>query len=282
MTGKKNLRVTILGCGSSGGVPRLGGPDGAGDWGACDPAEPKNRRTRCSVLVERAHPETGFRHDRTTNILVDASPDMRAQLLAARCSRLDAVLFTHDHADQCHGVDDLRVLALQMRRRVPAYIDAETSGRIVERFDYCFVQRPGSDYPPILKRIVMPPCGVPFVIDGPGGSAPVTAFLQYHGGVNSLGFRFGDIAYSSDAADLPEESFAVLEGVDTWIVDALQEKPHPTHAHLDLTLEWIARIRPRRAILTDLHTHMDYQALKRKLPAGVEPAYDGMSVEAAA
>jgi len=280
MTGERGLRVTILGSGSSGGVPRFGGLDGAGEWGACDPGEAKNRRSRCSILVQRAHPEFGFRHDKVTSILVDTSPDMRAQLLAAKCSRLDAVLFTHDHADQSHGIDDLRVFALQMRQRVPVYIDDATAGELLDRFDYCFKQKPGSFYPAILEKIDMPPCGEAFVVDGPSGEIPSTAFLQYHGSVNSLGFRFGDIAYSSDVVGLPEESFKLLEGVDTWIVDALQYKPHATHAHLEMTLEWIAHVKPKRAILTNLHLHMDYQILKRELPEGVEPAFDGMIVDA--
>jgi phosphoribosyl 1,2-cyclic phosphate phosphodiesterase len=277
MTGK--LRVIILGSGSSGGVPRFGGPDGTGDWGACDPHEPKNRRTRCSILVQRAHPEFGFAHDKVTSVLVDTSPDMRSQLLAAKCSRLDAVLFTHDHADQCHGIDDLRVFALQMRRRMPVYIDDATSGMLLKRFDYCFTQKPGSFYPPILEKHDMPPCGEAFVIDGPSGPIPVTAFLQHHGGVDSFGFRFGDIAYSSDVVELPEASFETLAGINTWIVDALQYKPHKTHAHLALTLEWIARVKPKRGILTNLHVHMDYQTLKRALPGGVEPAFDGLTIE---
>ena len=276
---KGKLRVTVLGSGSSGGVPRFGGADGAGEWGACDPDEPKNRRTRCSILVERSHSEHGFRHDSVTSALVDTSPDMRAQLLAARCSRLDAVLFTHDHADQCHGIDDLRVFALQMRKRVPVYIDEATSGHLLKRFDYCFEQKPGSYYPPILEKISMPACGEDFQIEGPAGPIPSLAFLQYHGGVNSLGFRFGGVAYSSDVVDLPEESFDALDGVGTWIVDALQYKPHKTHAHLDLTLEWIERVKPKRAILTNLHVNMDYQTLLRELPPGVEPAYDGMQIE---
>lgn len=275
----EKLRVTILGCGSSGGVPRFGGEDGSGEWGACDPNEPKNRRTRCSILVQRAHPEFGFQHDRVTSVLVDTSPDMRAQLLAAKCSRLDGVLYTHDHADQSHGLDDLRVFALQMRRRMPVYIEDETGGSISDRFRYCFEQKPGSYYPPILDKIDMPPCGTPFAVSGPSGGIPVTAFLQYHGGVNSLGFRFGAFAYSSDVVGLPEESFTLLEGLDTWVVDALQYKPHATHAHLDLTLEWIARVKPKRAILTNLHVHMDYHTLKRDLPDGVEPAFDGMRLE---
>ncbi|GJL91621.1 MBL fold metallo-hydrolase [Hyphococcus sp.] len=273
------LRAIILGSGSSGGVPRFGGPDGTGDWGACDPSEPKNRRTRCSILVQREHPEFGFRHDKVTSVLVDTSPDMRSQLLAAKCSRLDAVLFTHDHADQCHGIDDLRVFALQMRKQMPVYIDTATSGFLLERFDYCFVQKPGSLYPPILEKRDMPGCGDPFVIDGPSGPIPVTAFLQHHGGVDSLGFRFGDIAYSSDVVALPEASFQTLAGVNTWIVDALQYKPHKTHAHLDLTLKWLTRMKPKRGILTNLHVSMDYQTLKKALPAGVEPAFDGLTVD---
>lgn len=276
MTGK--LRITILGSGSSGGVPRFGGPDGAGDWGECDPAEPKNRRSRCSILVQREHPDFGFAHDKVTSVLVDTSPDMRGQLLAARCSRLDAVLFTHDHADQAHGIDDLRVMALQMRRRIPVYIDDETSGGLVGRFRYCFEQEPGSLYPAILDKVVMPPCGETFSVDGPSGPIPVTAFLQYHGNVNSLGFRFGDTAYSSDVVGLPEESFRTLAGVKTWILDALQYHPHKTHAHLDLALEWLARVGPERGVLTNLHVHMDYRTLKNRLPEGVEPAYDGLTI----
>ena len=280
MSTKDRLRVTLLGCGSSGGVPRFGGPDGKGDWGDCDPSEPKNRRTRCSVLVQKSHSEFGFAHDKVTSVLVDTSPDMRAQLLSAQCSRLDGVLFTHDHADQSHGIDDLRVFALQMRRRVPTYIDPSTAGALLSRFDYCFTQKPGSHYPPILENVPMPKCGEAFSIDGPSGPIPTVAFLQDHGSVDSLGFRCGPIAYSSDVVGLSDESFDLLAGVDTWIVDALQYKPHQTHAHLDLALEWIARVKPKRAILTNLHTPMDYQTLMKALPPGIEPAFDGMQLEA--
>lgn len=273
-----DIRVVILGCGSSGGVPRLGGAGGAGAWGDCDPNEPKNRRTRCSVLIQRAHAKHGFAQGQTTNVLVDTSPDMRAQLLAAQCGHLDAVLYTHDHADQCHGIDDLRMFAIAMRKRVPTYIDASTSGAIVERFNYCFRQAPGSLYPAILEKRDMPACGHGFEVEGAGAPLPIVAFLQNHGNVDSLGFRFGPIAYSSDVVGLPEESFALLDGVDTWIVDALQMRPHKTHAHLDLALEWIARANPRRAILTNLHVDMDYRTLKNTLPDGVEPAFDGMVV----
>ncbi len=280
MSDAGNIRVTILGCGSSGGVPRFGGKNGAGEWGACDPTEPKNRRTRCSILVQRAHPKHGLAFGKTTNVLVDTSPDLRAQLLSARCAHLDAVLYTHDHADQCHGVDDLRMIAIAMRKRVPTYVDDATTGALLRRFDYCFEQAPGSFYPAILEKRDMPACGAAFDLEGAGAPLPAVAFLQYHGNVNSLGFRFGPFAYSSDVVGLPEESFDVLSGVDTWIVDALQIKPHKTHAHLDLTLEWIARVKPRRAILTNLHVHMDYQTLRKTLPDGVEPAFDGMVLEA--
>lgn len=273
-----DIRVTVLGCGSSGGVPRFGGADGRGDWGTCDPNEPKNRRSRCSILVQRAHGKYGFAHEHATSVLVDTSPDMRAQLLAAGCSRLDGVLYTHDHADQTHGLDDLRVFAIATRKQMPVYIDDLTSGELTSRFRYCFEQIPGSHYPAILEKRTMPNCAEGFTIDGPAGPVPAMAFLQYHGGVNSLGFRFGPIAYSSDVVGLPDESFEALEGVDTWIVDALQMKPHKTHAHLDLTLEWIERVRPRRAILTNLHVTMDYATLRAQLPDHVEPAYDGMTI----
>ena len=275
------LRVTILGCGSSGGVPRFGGDDGAGNWGACDPNEPKNRRSRCSILVQKRHPEKDYDHSAITSVLVDTSPDMREQLLAARCSRLDAVLYTHDHADQSHGVDDLRVFALSQRRKIPVYIDQDTSGELLRRFDYCFKQKEGSFYPPILDNCEMPDCGTQFAIDGPSGGIPVIPFLQHHGSVNSLGFRFGDIAYSSDVVGLPDESFETLSGVETWIIDALQYEPHATHAHLDLALKWIEKVNPKHAILTNLHVHMDYQTLRKQLPAHIEPAYDGMTVTGA-
>ena len=273
MTG--NLRVIILGCGSSGGVPRFGGPNGEGDWGACDPNEPKNRRSRCSILVQRSDDRT-FKPDNTTSVLVDTSPDMRAQLLAARCARLDAVLFTHDHADQCHGIDDLRVFAIAMRKRVPVYLDMDTTGLLLKRFDYCFEQKPGSLYPAILEMREMPANGSTFSIEGPGGDIPVTPFLQFHGGVNSLGFRFDKFAYSSDVVGFPEESFEILEDLNCWIVDALQYNIHRTHAHLEMTLAWIKRLKPQRSVLTNLHVPMDYQTLKRDLPENIEPAYDGM------
>jgi phosphoribosyl 1,2-cyclic phosphate phosphodiesterase len=270
----KILEVTILGCGSSGGVPRIGGPDGAGNWGACDPENSKNRRRRCSILV-RQKTDGG-----ETVVLVDTAPDMREQLIDARCGALNAVLITHDHADQLHGLDDLRAVVIAMRKRLDVYMDTVTQKGVMSRFAYTFVQPPGSDYPPILnaKEIIEP--FEDFVIAGAGGDLPVKAFAQEHGRIRSLGFRFGPIAYSSDVNGLDDEAFTALEGVDTWIVDALRYTPHPSHANVETALEWIARVKPRRAILTNLHVDLDYAKLKAELPEGVEPAFDGMVVSA--
>jgi len=257
------LKATILGCGSSGGVPRIGN-----HWGDCDPNEPRNRRTRCSLLVE---------HGRTA-VLVDTSPDMRQQLLRTSVDWLDGVVMTHDHADQTHGLDDLRGFLINRRRRIDVYMDTATEMTLMSRFGYCFATPEGSQYPPIANAHSIKPLH-PFKIAGEGGPIEILPFVQHHGDVHSLGFRFGSLAYSSDVVGLPEESFAALEGVKFWIVDALRYRPHPTHAHLDLTLEWIARLKPERAVLTNLHIDMDYQTLRRTLPAGVEPAYDGLEIE---
>jgi phosphoribosyl 1,2-cyclic phosphate phosphodiesterase len=267
------LRFTILGCGSSGGVPRLGGADEAGNWGACDPANPKNRRRRCSLLVRRIASRG------ETRVLVDTSPDMREQLLDARIAQLDGVLITHDHADQTHGMDDLRAVTLNAHKRTDVWCDQTTWKSVMRKFGYCFVQPEGSDYPPILNAQDISEPFAPFAIAGEGGEVPVLAFAQGHGRMQSLGFRFGPVAYSSDADNLNEAAFAALSGVECWIVDALRHTPHPSHAHLARTLEWIARLRPKRAILTNMHLDMDYETLKRELPEGVEPAFDGMSLD---
>lgn len=266
------LEAVILGSGSSSGVPRLGGADGAGDWGACDPANPKNRRQRCSLLVRRKS------DGRTTSVLVDTSPDMRAQLLGAQTDHLDGVLITHDHADQLHGIDDLRAIVYLMRKRLDVYGDRGTIDRVRHRFGYCFEMPDGSDYPPILNARAIAEPFRPFAIEGAGGPVSVRAFEQTHGRIHSLGFRFGPIAYSSDVNHLSEHAFEVLEGVEIWIVDALRYAPHPTHANVATALEWIARVKPRRAVLTNLHIDLDYETLKRELPDGVEPAYDGLVV----
>jgi len=265
------LRVTILGCGSSGGVPRADG-----NWGVCDPAEAKNRRRRCSLLVERA-PQEGWGQGAATTVVVDTSPDFREQAISAQIQRLDGVLFTHDHADQTHGLDDIRAFALNQRARIPTWMDDATWRRLEHRFGYIFHSTGG--YPAIGELRSMPGLGVRFEVDGPAGPIPVVAFDQEHGEIRALGFRFGSIAYSPDVNGLPEEAFAALAGVDTWIVDALRYTWHPTHANLEQTLRWIDRVKPRRAILTNMHIDLDFNQLASELPPGVEPAYDGISLE---
>lgn len=265
------LEVTILGCGSSGGVPRADG-----DWGVCDPAEPRNVRTRCSMLVRRLGGAT-LDGSGTTTVLVDASPEMRIQTARAGVKRCDAVLLTHDHADQVHGLDDVRAFYIRQRARIPCWMDAATDATMMRRFGYIFEGEGG--YPAICDRHRIPAHGSQWEVAGPSGAVPVTTFEQDHGGVRSVGYRFGDVAYSSDVVGLDETAFEALADLDVWIVDALRYRPHPTHAHLDLALEWIARVKPRRAILTNLHIDMDFQQLCRELPAGVEPAYDGLSFQ---
>lgn len=261
------LRATILGSGSSGGVPRIGGAGGRGEWGACDPNEPRNRRRRCSLLVERG----------ATQVLVDTTPDMREQLIDARVGRLDGVLITHDHADQSHGIDDLRMIAQNMMKRVDVYAAEDTLRVLTNRFGYCFK---GNDaYPAVLQSHVISRPFRAFTIEGQGGAVPVLAFDQDHGTMISQGFRFGPIAYSSDVFELDDAAFAALEGVECWIVDALRYRPHPTHAHVDKALSWIRRVKPKRAILTNLHIDLDYHTLRAALPDGVEPAYDGLVIE---
>lgn len=259
------VEARILGCGSSSGVPRIGlnGPD----WGVCDPLNPKNRRSRCSLLVKAGG----------LSVLIDTSPDLREQMLAAGTGKVDAVLITHDHADQTHGIDDLRAIAYAMRRRMPVYADAETLQTLKSRFSYCFETPAGSAYPPILDARLIDDPLTPFVIDAKEGAVGVVPFAQTHGRIRSLGFRIGPVAYSSDVSGLDEAAFAALEGVECWIVDALRDDPHPTHSHVAQTLEWIARVKPRTAILTNLHIDLDYAALSARLPEGVEPAFDGLT-----
>lgn len=261
------LEITILGCGSSGGVPRADG-----DWGACDPSDPRNARSRCSLLVRRQG-ET-MDSPRTTAI-VDTSPDLRLQTAKAGVTRLDAVLLTHDHADQIHGIDDVRAFFIRQRARIPCWSDASTQVSLMRRFGYIF--EPEGGYPAICTDHRLPPHGEAWAVDGPSGAIPIVTFDQDHGGVRSVGYRFGGVAYSSDVVDLDEAAFAALEDLDVWIVDALRWREHPTHAHVDKALDWIARVRPRRAILTNMHIDLDFRDLASKLPPGVEPAYDGLS-----
>ena len=260
------LTFTILGCGSSGGVPRP-----ALGWGACNPANPKNRRRRTSLLVEQRN-AAGI-----TRVLVDTSPDLREQLLEAEIDWLDAVLFTHEHADHTHGIDDLRGLFLHRRKRVPVYLDERTSQMMLTRFRYCFASPPGSEYPPIVREQRIAPLQ-PVTVEGEGGPITALPILQEHGDIPSLGFRFGALAYSCDLSGLPPESLPALAGLEVWIVDALRYTPHPSHFSVEETLAWIDRLKPRRAILTNLHSDLDYDELRSRLPAHVEPAFDGLRI----
>jgi phosphoribosyl 1,2-cyclic phosphate phosphodiesterase len=261
------LTVTILGCGSSGGVPRPGS-----GWGACDPKNPKNRRRRCSILVERSSPEG------TTSLIVDTTPDLREQLIDAEIMHLDAVLFTHDHADHTHGIDDTRALVLHMRRRIPVYADEVTAATLLSRFSYIFETPPGSLYPPILE---MRPLELdrPLKIDGAGGAIVAEPIALEHGpGYRALGFRFGSLAYVPDVSFIPPEAKAALADLDVLILDCLRESPHPSHFNLAEALEAIAELKPKRAVLTDLHIDLDYVSLTNRLPAGIEVAFDGMEI----
>ncbi|MBN4047780.1 MBL fold metallo-hydrolase [Oceanicaulis sp. AH-315-P02] len=215
-----------------------------------------------------------------TNILVDTSPDMREQLLAARCSSLDAVLYTHDHADQTHGLDDLRPVSYSAGRKIPTFVDEVTKKTLLRRFDYAFQQLEHSSYPAILEAVDMPLLGKSFDIKGDGGSIPVIPFKLDHGpNVQALGFRFGSVVYTPDVSDIPEASIDVIKNCDVWIIDALRPEPHPTHFNLEQSLAWIDRLKPKTAILTNMHISMDYQTLREQLPGNVVPAYDGMEIK---
>lgn len=255
------MRVTILGCGTSGGVPRPGGANGLGEWGAANPKDARNRRRRCSILVQ----------DKGKTVLVDTSPDVRAQLLDAQVENVDAVIWTHEHADQVHGIDDLRPFALR-HGRIEAWADPHTFGVLKRRFGYCFEAEGAGFYNPIYR---------PNLIEGPFTAAGLTVipFVQDHGSIASLGFRFGSLAYANDVVSLPEVAFDVMAGVEVLVVDAMRYRPHPTHAHLDRALEWIERVRPRRAYLTNLHVDMDYAEVDHLTPPHVHPCHDGLVID---
>jgi phosphoribosyl 1,2-cyclic phosphate phosphodiesterase len=252
------VRLRILGCGTSSGVPRIGR-----DWGACDPDNPRNRRLRASILVETA----------TTRILVDTSPDLREQLLTADVSAIDALIWTHDHADHCHGIDDLRQLFHARGAPVEAYGRAQTLDALNLRFAYAFEGRDG--YPPVAKPRILPD-------EMTIGDIRVRTVDQPHGSITSVGLRFDhdgrSIAYSTDFNILTRDMHGLFDAVDLWVVDALRRRPHPTHPHLDQTLDWIARVGPQRAVLTHMDQSMDYETLVQELPDGVVPGHDGLEI----
>lgn len=257
-------RFTILGCGSSGGVPRLGD-----QWGDCDPSDPRNRRRRCSLLVERDGPGG------TTRVLIDTSPDLRAQLLDAGVGALDGVVYTHAHADHTHGLDDLRMIVFNTRRRLDVWADEPTSADLLRRFGYAFEAPAGSSYPPILN---LHPIEAEVIVDGAGGPVRLLPFRVAHGQIDALGFRIGGLAYLPDVSEIYDSAWPMLQGLECWILDALRRRPHQSHAHLDRALEWIDRAAPRRAILTNMHVDLDYAAVASETPAHVVPAHDGLTL----
>ncbi len=262
-----SLTLTILGCGSSGGVPRIGN-----DWGKCDPANPKNRRRRCSVLLEKTSTQG------TTRVLIDTSPDLREQMLSTATTHIDAVWFTHEHADHTHGIDELRAFYLMQRSRIPVHADPVTAAVLKTRFAYCFDQTPGSDYPAILELKGLQ-AGQPLEASGAGGDIIGLPFMVHHGNINAYGFRLGTAAYVPDLNGIPDESLEALSGLDILIIDALRRTKHPSHFSLPETLDWIKRLAPKRAVITNMHIDLDYDTLHNELPDHIVPAYDGMRLD---
>ncbi len=262
------LRMTLLGTGSSGGVPRI-----SNDWGECDPKEPRNRRRRCAALVERVAPDGA-----KTTVLIDTGPDCREQLLASNVQSLEAVVLTHSHADHIFGLDDLRQLAITLRRPIDVHMDAHTANVVKAGFGYCFERAEGSSYPIfcVEHRIEAPK---PVVVDGPGGRVELIPFEVEHGDITALGFRIEDLVYVPDMKRLLNaHSEQTVRGAQVLVVDALRHTPHPSHMDLQESLQLIALAAPERAVLTDLCRDMDYRTLCDDLPRGVEPAFDGMVI----
>lgn len=258
---------TILGCGSSPGVPRIGN-----DWGACDPSNSKNERLRCSLMAERVSEEGA-----QTRVIIDTSPDFRTQMIRENVSRIDGVLYTHSHADHIHGIDDLRGFWIKQRQRIDTYADVPTAARLREAFSYCYEKPEGSSYPAILNENIIQ-SGREVQINGPGGPITALPYEQIHGDITSLGFRIGDFAYSSDLNALDDGAFDALSGVKTWVVDALRYTSHPSHFSVDEAIEAASRVKAERVIFTHMHIDLDYETLKNELPKGFEPAYDGLKV----
>jgi phosphoribosyl 1,2-cyclic phosphate phosphodiesterase len=261
------MRVTLLGTGGSAGVPMIGGADGSGDWGACDPAEPRNRRTRSSIVIENSCNQ---------RLLIDTSPDMRDQFLTNRIPGADAVLFTHAHADHITGIDDVRILNRIAKRPLEAYASQKTLDEITRRFGYVFAPWDGRGfYRPVLTAKLINTDGAMRALD-----MDLRIFSQDHGRIQTLGLRIGPFAYSTDVVRLDDTALEVLAGVDTWVVGCfLRHEPHSTHANLPTVLAWVDRLRPRRTVLTHMGTDMDWAWLREHLPDGVEAGYDGMVLE---
>ncbi|MDE2029633.1 MAG: MBL fold metallo-hydrolase [Alphaproteobacteria bacterium] len=249
------MKVTVLGCGSSPGVPAI-----QHGWGDCDPSNPRNRRTRVSVYVEQGD----------TAILIDTSPDLRQQALDNNIKKIDAVLYTHAHADHCHGIDELRSFKRLSGKLVDIYAAPDTLVRLQGHFPYIFK---GEDLykPSVAGHEITDPFAV--------GGIQIKPFTQDHGDIQTLGFRLGDFAYSTDLHALDEAAFDALRGIKIWVVDCVREKPHPTHSHLEQTLQWIERVKPDQAYLTHMNHTLDYDALAAKLPSGVRPAHDGLIID---
>ena len=260
-----SYKFRILGCGSSGGVPRVGF-----GWGKCDPKNRKNRRLRCSLLVEK------MIDTKKTTVLIDTGPDVREQLLQANVTNLDAVIYTHSHADHVHGIDDLRTVAYKKREKLPVWADKETQKRLLQGFSYIFKTPKKSNYPPICDLHLISSADV--IIQGKGGEINFRPLLVNHGDINALGFKIGKLAYIPDVLEIPSTSWKELENLDFLIIDALRRDPHPSHTHLEKTLLWLRKLKPKQAILTNLHNDLDYSELKKELPKNVEPAFDGLEI----
>ncbi|MDC1498732.1 MBL fold metallo-hydrolase [Amylibacter sp.] len=257
------LVITILGCGSSGGVPRLGGI-----WGNCDPKNPKNFRKRCSLLVQRIENKS------VTSVLIDTTPDMRQQLLDTNIGQLDAVIYTHEHADHLHGLDDLRMIVINMQKRLQVYASKQTKKSILERFEYAFKTPIGSPYPPILDMNELPK---DLQIHGPGGTIDFTTFDVEHGNILVSAIKVNNILYTPDISALKNDD--EIKNLDYWILDSLRYKPHPSHINLEEALELINKYKPKRSILTNLHVDLDYTSLLNETPDNVVPAHDGLQIK---
>ncbi len=266
---KVTRRFTLLGCSSSPGVPRING-----DWGNCDPNNPKNRRTRASFLIEQIGPDGG-----KTVVVIDTGPDFREQMIRSKVEFIDAVVYSHGHADHLHGIDDLRGYFHSQHKRIPIHAEPHTMARIEEGFGYCLKTPDGSAYPPIVEPQLIEDLDRPITVTGAGGPISLLPLKQQHGDIISIGVRIGNVAYCCDVSDFPQETVAKLSGLDLLYIDALQYRPHPSHLSLEQALGWIERLAPKRSVLTHMHTPLDYDTVMAETPANVEPGYDQFVVE---